>query len=91
MNYKVKDIPKDERPRERFLNVGVNNLSNQELLAIILKTGTKNNNVKEVALDECSKFLKKYHIQGNVFFHMQMGAGVQIEENVHNLAEKNTA
>lgn len=51
MNYKVKDIPKDERPRERFLNVGVNNLSNQELLAIILKTGTKNNNVKEVALD----------------------------------------
>ncbi len=38
----VRNIPKSERPRERFLREGVSNLSNQELLAIIIKTGTKN-------------------------------------------------
>lgn len=58
MCYKVKDIPIDERPRERLLNVGVQNLSNQELLSIIIRNGTKNKNVKEVALD----LLKKYSL-----------------------------
>lgn len=51
MSYKVLDIPKEERPRERMLNVGCSNLSNQELLSIILKSGTKEKNVKEIALD----------------------------------------
>lgn len=51
ISYKVKDIPESERPRERLLEVGVDNLSNQELLAIILKTGTKTSNAKDIALD----------------------------------------
>ena len=38
--YKIKDLPANERPRERLLNVGVNNLSDKELISIILKTGT---------------------------------------------------
>ena len=38
-----------ERPRERLINDGVENISNEELLAIILKTGTKNKSVKELA------------------------------------------
>lgn len=48
---KVKDIVETERPRERLLNYGVENLNNEDLLAIILKTGTKDKNVKELALD----------------------------------------
>ena len=40
--YRIKDIPKEERPRERLLKFGVENLSNKELIAIILKTGLKN-------------------------------------------------
>ena len=47
MNFK--NIPEEEKPRERLLKYGVENLSNEELLAIILKTGTKKYNVKEVA------------------------------------------
>ena len=38
---KIKDLPEEERPRERLKRIGVENLSNEELLAIILKTGTK--------------------------------------------------
>ena len=51
MNYKIKDIPEEERPRERLVLSGVNNLSNTELLSIILKTGTKNRSVSELAVD----------------------------------------
>lgn len=47
---KIKDIPNNERPRERLIKYGQTNLSNEELLSIILKTGTKNNSVKQIAL-----------------------------------------
>lgn len=46
---KFKNIPDEEKPRERLLKYGVENLSNEELLAIVLKTGSKKFNVKEVA------------------------------------------
>lgn len=45
----IKDIIKSERPRERLLNVGASSLSNEELLSIILKTGTKNISVKDLS------------------------------------------
>ena len=38
---KIKDLPKNERPREKLLNNGASNLSDQELLAIILGKGTQ--------------------------------------------------
>jgi len=39
----------EERPRERLKKFGVGSLSNEELLAIILRNGTKNTSVKELA------------------------------------------
>ena len=36
-DMKIKNIIKEERPRERFIKYGVENLSNEELLSIILK------------------------------------------------------
>lgn len=60
MNVKIKDIPELERPRERLMNIGVDNLSNSELLAILLKTGTKDMSVKELSnyiLKEIDNFL----------------------------------
>lgn len=57
-NYKIKDIPLKERPRERLKEVGVNNLSDKELLAILLKTGTKELSVVDLAIE----ILKKYDL-----------------------------
>lgn len=51
MNYKIKEIPKEERPRERLLKEGVDRLSNEELISIILKTGTKDKNVKDISME----------------------------------------
>jgi DNA repair protein RadC len=44
----IKELPSSERPRERLLRYGANALSNAELLAIILRTGTLHENVIQV-------------------------------------------
>lgn len=46
---KFKDLIDEEKPRERFITYGVSNLSNEDLISIILKTGTKDFSVKEVS------------------------------------------
>lgn len=45
----IKDFPKEERPRERFIHQGPKSLSNQELLAILLRTGTKSESVLQLS------------------------------------------
>ena len=45
----IKELPIEERPRERALFEGVDKLSTGELLSIIIRTGTKNKSVKELS------------------------------------------
>ncbi len=47
----IKDLPECEKPRERMLEYGVENLSNVDLLSIILRNGIKDISVKEVAIN----------------------------------------
>ena len=47
---KLKEIPKNERPRERLIKYGAENLSNEDLISIILGTGTKDINVRELSI-----------------------------------------
>ncbi len=58
MKYKqtIKDWPEDERPRERLLKYGSDILSNAQILAIILRTGSKDGS----ALDLATSLLKKF-------------------------------
>ncbi len=48
---KIKNMSEDSKPRERLLMLGSENLSNAELLAILLKTGTKKFSVMELSLN----------------------------------------
>ncbi|MCK4905255.1 DNA repair protein RadC [bacterium] len=57
---KLKDIPKVNRPRERFLEKGPDALSKSELLAILLGSGIKGKNVKELAGQIVRKFSAKF-------------------------------
>ncbi|AXI09594.1 JAB domain-containing protein [Oceanobacillus zhaokaii] len=41
----IKDVPTEERPRERLLSLGSGQLSNQEILAILLGSGTREESV----------------------------------------------
>jgi DNA repair protein RadC len=45
----IKDLPVDERPRERLMRAGESALSTAELLAIILRTGVGGENVLALA------------------------------------------
>ncbi len=54
---KVKELPLDDRPREKLILRGVQSLSNAELIAILLRTGTKGQSVIEVA----QNLIKKYN------------------------------
>ncbi len=46
---KIKDTALEDRPRERLMNSGANSLSNSELLAIILRSGTPKDPVTTLA------------------------------------------
>ncbi len=49
MNYTIKELELSSRPRERLKKYGSNVLSDEELIAILLRTGTKDNNAKSLA------------------------------------------
>lgn len=47
--YMLRDLPNEERPRERMLRYGAGVLSQTELLAILLRTGTRNESAIHMA------------------------------------------
>ena len=41
---RIREMSDDEKPREKMIKKGVKSLSDAELLAIMIRTGDKNNN-----------------------------------------------
>jgi DNA repair protein RadC len=46
---KFRELPNEDKPRERLVLYGANNLNNEEILMILLKSGTKKYSVKDLA------------------------------------------
>jgi DNA repair protein RadC len=67
---KIKDLPLSERPYEKLEIYGAENLSNAELLAIIIKTGTKEQSSVSIA-QEILK-LKENTNQDNLRFLQEL-------------------
>lgn len=57
---KLKDIPKVDRPRERFLKKGPEALSKSDLLAVLLGSGIKGKNVKQLSEHIIKKFGRSF-------------------------------
>lgn len=57
---KIKDIPKIDRPRERFLKKGPDALSKSDLLAILIGSGIKGKNVQALSQQIIQKFGKNF-------------------------------
>lgn len=55
-HLKISDLPEEERPREKLLNKGAQTLTNSELLALILRTGNKNENIIHL----CDRVLSQF-------------------------------
>jgi DNA repair protein RadC len=49
MQKRIKDLPEDQRPREKLLKYGAEKLNDVELLAILLRTGVKGKSALELA------------------------------------------
>ena len=47
-NKTIKELPASERPYEKFLSLGASGLSDADLLAIIIKTGTKDKSAVDI-------------------------------------------
>lgn len=62
MTYFIKEIPNEERPRERLIKHGPKSLRTSELLAILLETGTR----KESVLDLSKRLLYEINKTSNL-------------------------
>ena len=53
---KIREMPREERPREKLAALGATALTNPELIAILLRTGIQGKNAIEVARDLLNKY-----------------------------------
>lgn len=58
----ITDWPEDDRPREKLLTKGAGSLSDAELLAIFLRTGTKGKSAVDLARTLLAKFGSLAHL-----------------------------
>lgn len=59
----IQNMPEYEKPREKAMNFGMQSLSNRELLALLIRTGTKEHS----SLDIAGELLKEAGCLGGVF------------------------
>lgn len=74
----IKDWPDEERPREKLLNLGSGALSDAELLAIFLRTGTRGATAVDVARELLHRFggLRQLAATSKAEFCAHSGVGV---------------
>lgn len=56
MRKSIKEFDQEDRPREKLISKGADSLSDEELLAIIIGTGTREKNVVELAREILQTF-----------------------------------
>lgn len=85
---RIKDIPLNNRPREKALRIGVKSLTDEELLALIIQSGTKNYS----ALDIAHYLLDTYLSISNVFkatdYQLKQCVGISKVKSLQLLAIK---
>jgi DNA repair protein RadC len=74
----IRDWPNDERPREKLLDKGAGALSDAELLAILLRTGTRGRSALDLARDALKSFasLRKLIAADRQRFCAERGLGL---------------
>ncbi len=68
----IRDVHIADRPRERLIRQGAESLSNQELIAILLRTGTR----KESVLALANRLLKSVDKIQDLQFFGEFGGGI---------------
>ncbi|ODS37007.1 hypothetical protein BEH94_08135 [Candidatus Altiarchaeales archaeon WOR_SM1_SCG] len=76
MKKRIKDLSPLERPREKLLEYGADELSDKELLAILLGSGTKDKSALDLADELLTKFGGFRGISGRDFDDLKKIKGV---------------
>jgi len=58
-SFLIRELPKVERPREKLIQKGTQNLKDEELLAILLRTGVEGKSAIQTAKQILNKYSKK--------------------------------
>ncbi|MCG3089248.1 RadC family protein [Sporosarcina cyprini] len=82
----IRDVHISDRPRERLIRQGASSLSNQELIAILLRTGTKEESVLMLANRILSSFDKIQDLREATIEEMMSVKGVGQAKAVQILA-----
>ena len=77
----IKDLPIEERPRERIVKYGPSKLSNEELLSIILRCGTKNKSVNELSIDIIKEFGNIYNLKNSTINRLNKINGMGLSKS----------
>lgn len=85
-NLMIRDLHTADRPRERLLNQGAAALSNQELLAILLRTGTKEESVLHLANRVLIHFEQIQQLKDATIEEMTTIKGIGQAKAIHLLA-----
>jgi len=86
LNQKFIDVPQQSRPRERLAEYGPSALANHELLAILLRTGTKDCNVLQLSMQIFSHFDDLYMFKHASLEELQSIPGIGRAKAVELLA-----
>jgi len=82
----IRDVHEADRPRERLIRQGAESLSNQELIAILLRTGTKQESVLHLANRVLTYFEQLHELKTATIEEMTAVKGIGEAKGVQLLA-----
>ncbi|GEK29824.1 UPF0758 protein YsxA [Kurthia zopfii] len=82
----VRDVAKLERPRERLLHFGADNVSNQELISILLGSGTRKDSVLEMSTKLLNRFETLANLKNATIEELKSIDGIGEIKAIHLLA-----
>lgn len=82
----IRDVHEADRPRERLIRQGAKSLSNQELIAILLRTGTKQESVLHLANRVLTYFEQLHELKTATIEEMTAVKGIGEAKGVQLLA-----
>jgi len=82
----IRDVHEADRPRERLIRQGAASLSNQELIAILLRTGTKQESVLHLANRVLTYFEQLHELKTATIEEMTAVKGIGVAKGVQLLA-----
>ena len=85
---RIADIPINNRPREKAYRLGIKTLTDEELLAVIIQSGTKNYSALDIAHNLLDTFLSVSNILSTSDYQLSKCKGISKVKSIQLMAIK---